>query len=256
MTDVTQDGNAHSPHARPSSELHEWHERHESRDQAARAEERQSAGEPGDRIGQPGRRRFVTGACAAAAALAFVSAGRRGAQDAFGIADALAADPAGPATDASTASAAAAAAPADSGYNAFIALSQHLTGRTRFDAVLSQRIYAALARSSSQFEPNVGALNTWIKGHGGVPSDTVTAALKTDQPELASTVGDIMRAWYLGLVGEMPKVQVLAYEKALMFDPVSDVLTIPSYCRDVPFYWTKKPADMPAATVAAVSAAK
>jgi hypothetical protein len=26
-----------------------------------------------------------------------------------------------------------------------------------------------------------------------------------------------------------------------MFDPVSDVLTIPSYCRDVPFYWTQKP---------------
>jgi hypothetical protein len=39
----------------------------------------------------------------------------------------------------------------------------------------------------------------------------------------------------------MPTVQVLAYEQALMFDPVSDVLTIPSYCRDVPFYWTQKP---------------
>jgi fructose 5-dehydrogenase small subunit len=26
-----------------------------------------------------------------------------------------------------------------------------------------------------------------------------------------------------------------------MFDPVNDVLTIPSYCRDVPFYWTRKP---------------
>jgi hypothetical protein len=26
-----------------------------------------------------------------------------------------------------------------------------------------------------------------------------------------------------------------------MFEPVKDVLTIPSYCRDVPFYWTQKP---------------
>jgi hypothetical protein len=26
-----------------------------------------------------------------------------------------------------------------------------------------------------------------------------------------------------------------------MFDPVKDVLTVPSYCRDVPFYWTRKP---------------
>jgi fructose 5-dehydrogenase small subunit len=217
MTDVTQDGTAPRLDVSP-----------------AREAAQRSAGDRDDGVERPGRRRFVTLACAAAAALAFASAGRRGVPYAFGIADARAAAPA-----------------TDSGYNAFIALSQHLTGRTRFDATLGQRIYAALARASSQFEQNVGALNTWLQGHGGVPSDTVTAALKTDQPELASTVGDIMRAWYLGLVGEMPNVQVLAYEKALMFDPVSDVLTIPSYCRDVPFYWTKKPVDTVAATVSA-----
>ncbi|WP_322061774.1 sugar dehydrogenase complex small subunit [Paraburkholderia sp. J63] len=235
MTDVTQDGPAHS----------------DAGEAADRA----------DRIARPGRRHFVafvTGGCASAATLAFALAGRRGArfatQYAFGIAGAWAADSSASAP--ATSDASVAALPAQTGYDAFIALSQHLTGRTHFDAVLGQRIYAALAHASSQFEQNVGALNTWIKAHGGVPSDTVTAALKTDQPELASTVGDIMRAWYLGLVGEMPNVQVVAYEKALMFDPVSDVLTIPSYCRDVPFYWTKKPADMPATTVAALLAAK
>jgi|GEM_PF-556140 len=234
MTDVTQDGTAHSPHPPPAH------------DPAARTEAPPRAGKPDERIERPGRRYFIAGACASAAALAFALAGRRGAPYAFGIADARAADPA----------ASAAAAPAQSGYSAFIALSQHLSGRTHFDAVLGQRIYAALARASSQFEQNVGALNSWLKDHGGVPSDTVTSALKADRPELASTVGDIMRAWYLGLVGEMPNVQVLAYEKALMFDPVSDVLTIPSYCRDVPFYWTQKPADMPATTVAALFAGK
>ncbi|MDR3100087.1 MAG: sorbitol dehydrogenase family protein [Paraburkholderia sp.] len=239
MTDVTQDGTA------PLPRLDSPHER------AAGPVELPLA-RVDERIEHPGRRHFVTsvafatGACAASA-LAFALAGRRGAQYVFGIADAAAASPAASAV---------AAAPADSGYAAFIALSRHLTGRTHFDAVLGQRIYSALARASSQFEQNVSALNTWIKEHGGVPSDTVTAALKTDRPELASTVGDIMRAWYLGLVGEMPKVQVLAYEKALMFDPVSDVLTIPSYCRDVPFYWTSKPADMPATTVAALLAGK
>ena len=207
-----------------------------------------TAHSPDDPVDRPGRRRFVTLACATAATLAFAMAGRRGTQSALGIADVLAATPA--------ADPAASAAPAQSGYAAFLALSQRLTGRTRLDAVLGQRIYAALARASSQFEQNVGALNAWLAAHGGVPSDTVTAALKTDQPELASSVGDIMRAWYLGLVGEMPNVQVLAYEKALMFDPVSDVLTIPSYCRDVPFYWTTKPSDMPASTVAAMSAAR
>lgn len=167
---------------------------------------------------RPGRREFVTGACAAAAALAFAAAaGRLGFGRAF------------------------AATPADTGYDAFIVLSQRLTGRTSFDKPLGQRVYVALTRASSQFAPNVAALNTWLQNHGGTPSDTVTEALKSEQPELASTVADIMRAWYLGLVGESPHVQVVAYEKALMFDPVSDVLTIPSYCRDVPFYWTQKP---------------
>ncbi|RQH05682.1 sugar dehydrogenase complex small subunit [Paraburkholderia dinghuensis] len=170
---------------------------------------------------RPGRRQFVIGACAAAAVLAFAVAGRSGSPLGFGRV--------------------LAATPADSGYDAFLVLSQRLTGRSTFDQPLGQRVYVALARANSQFGQNVGALNSWLQNHGGVPSDTVTEALKSDQPELATTVGNIMRAWYLGLVGDSPHVQVVAYEKALMFDPVSDVLTVPSYCRDVPFYWTKKP---------------
>jgi hypothetical protein len=67
--------------------------------------------------------------------------------------------------------------------------------------------------------------------------------LQADQPQLAKTVSAITRAWYLGLVGDMPNVQVIAFERALMFEPVKDILTIPSYCRDVPFYWTHKPAN-------------
>jgi fructose 5-dehydrogenase small subunit len=168
------------------------------------------------------RRRWLTGACAAAAALAFASAGRF---SSWGIAPAFA------------------DAPAGGGLDAFLALSQHLTARVSFDPVLAKRIYAALVQSDKQFTQNVAALNTWLAGHGGVPSDTVTQALAAEQPPLAKTVTAIMRAWYLGLVGESPHVQVLAYESALMFDPVKDVLTIPSYCRDVPFYWAHKPAN-------------
>ncbi|MCC8396758.1 sorbitol dehydrogenase family protein [Paraburkholderia sp. MMS20-SJTR3] len=167
------------------------------------------------------RRTWLLGSCAAAAALAFAGVSR-----APLLTSAFAAD----------------AAPAAAGLDAFLALSQHLTGRSEFDPLLGQRVYAALSRADSQFAQNVGALNTWLQSHGGVPSDTVTQALQSEQPALAKTVGAIMRAWYLGLVGDMPHVEVVAYEKALMFTPVSDVLTIPSYCRDVPFYWTRNPA--------------
>jgi hypothetical protein len=162
----------------------------------------------------------VLGACAAAAALAFAGAGRPLSWIAPAFAD---------------------APPAGGGLDAFLALSQRLTGRSGFDTVLGKRVYDALAKSDSQFTQNVAALNTWLQGHGGVPSDTVTQALQAEQPALAKAVSAIMRAWYLGLVGDMPHVDVVAYEKALMFEPVKDVLTVPSYCRDVPFFWTHKP---------------
>jgi hypothetical protein len=168
----------------------------------------------------------VLGTCAAAVALAFAGAGRSfwSFRSFPWIAPAFADAP-----------------PAGGGLDAFLALSQRLTGRTGFDPVLGQRVYGALVKADSQFAQNVAALNTWLQGHGGVPSDTVTQALQVEQPALAKSVSAIMRAWYLGLVGELPHVEVVAYEKALMFDPVKDVLTVPSYCRDVPFYWTRKP---------------
>lgn len=170
------------------------------------------------------RRVLVLCAMAGAAVLAFTTAGRPGLP--YGL---------------SAISPAFADAPQGGGLDAFLALSQHLTGRSSFDPVLGRRIYDTLLKSDSAFTGNVAALNTWLQNHGGVPSDTVTQALQADQPALAKSVSAIMRAWYLGLVGDMPHVDVVAYEKALMFEPVKDVLTIPSYCRDVPFYWTQKP---------------
>ncbi len=162
------------------------------------------------------RRAWMLGACASAATLALAPAFRAPA-----LADTL--------------------PPAGGGFDAFIALSQKLTGRSGFDPALGKRVYDALSKADSQFTQNVAALNTWLQRHGGVPSDTVTQALQVDQPVLAKTVGAIVRAWYLGLVGDLPQARVIAYERALMFEPVKDVLTVPSYCRDVPFYWSSKP---------------
>lgn len=168
------------------------------------------------------RRLFLQGACAQAAMLAFGAA--------IGL----------PLT--ASRALAAFTPPAGGGLDAFTALSQQLTGRASLDTALASRIYDALKKADSAFVADVAALNTWLKTHGGVPSDTVTAALASEDARLSKTVGHIVRAWYLGLVGQLPTVQVLAYEHALMFDPVNDVLTIPSYCRDVPFYWAQKPA--------------
>jgi hypothetical protein len=172
------------------------------------------------------RRQFVLGACASAATLSFAAT--------LGLTFV-------PFVPFGTAPAFAFAPPEGGGFDAFVALSQQLTGRESLAPALGKRIYDALARTDSAFAHNVAALNTWLKSHGGVPSDTVTAALQAEDARLAKTVGAVMRAWYLGLVGDIPAVKVVAYESALMFDPVKDMLTIPSYCRDVPFYWAQKP---------------
>ncbi|RDU95098.1 sugar dehydrogenase complex small subunit [Trinickia dinghuensis] len=178
-------------------------------------------GRPREAEAAAARRQFLLGAGASAAALAFTAA--------IGL----------PLT---ASRAFAFAPPAGGGLDAFTALSQQLTGRPTLDAMLASRIYDGLSKADSAFVSNVAALNKWLATHAGVPSDTVTAALAADDPRLAKTVERVVRAWYLGLVGDMPMVHVVAYEHALMFDPVNDILTIPSYCRDVPFYWAQKPA--------------
>jgi len=51
----------------------------------------------------------------------------------------------------------------------------------------------------------------------------------------------VLSAWYLGKVGEGAHARVVSYENALMFDAVSDVLVIRSYCSNRPGYWAAKP---------------
>nr|WP_244173298.1 sorbitol dehydrogenase family protein [Caballeronia temeraria] len=127
------------------------------------------------------------------------------------------------------------------GLDAFLAVSMKLTGRASFDPLLAERVHAALARNDAGFDAKIAALGKWLATHGGTPTDIITAALDATRPELAKTVGSVMRAWYLGVAGEPPHVEVVAFERALMFDPVGDMLTIPSYCRGEPADWAKKP---------------
>ncbi|WP_244816826.1 sorbitol dehydrogenase family protein [Caballeronia sp. Lep1P3] len=123
----------------------------------------------------------------------------------------------------------------------FIAVSMKLTGRSGFDSLLAQRVHAALAHADAQFDAKIARLDRWLSTHGGTPSDVVTAALHATQPDLAKTVGDTMRAWYLGVAGVGAQAEVVAFERALMFDPVRDMLTVPSYCRGQPADWASKP---------------
>jgi hypothetical protein len=65
-----------------------------------------------------------------------------------------------------------------------------------------------------------------------------------DVPEgpLKETALAIISAWYLGVVQDADDAEVFAFEYALMYQPTSDVMTIPSYAISGPNAW---PADAP-----------
>lgn len=141
----------------------------------------------------------------------------------------------------------------------FMALSHHLTGRKQLNPILGQRLLQALQQNYENFEPAMLAVAEFVQRQPQLSVAELPAALQEQQPELAAVPQQIISAWYLGQIGQLSPesserrgqaskeptpsdVAVLSYEHALMFDPVRDVLTIPSYCRDLPGYWAHQPA--------------
>lgn len=63
-----------------------------------------------------------------------------------------------------------------------------------------------------------------------------------DVPEgaLKTTARSIISSWYLGVVTDALDAEVFAFEYALMYQPTSDVMTIPSYAISGPNAWTAK----------------
>jgi hypothetical protein len=61
-----------------------------------------------------------------------------------------------------------------------------------------------------------------------------------DVPEgpLKATALAIISAWYMGVVTDAYEAEVFAFEYALMYQPTSDVMTIPSYAVSGPNGWT------------------
>lgn len=108
---------------------------------------------------------------------------------------------------------------------AFIALSQALTGKPQLDPALGERLFTALQKSipalPQQLSPLAQALAV-----GSLDSASEALALR------------ILEAWYLGVVDGV----VVSYEQALMFDAVADSLGIPTYCAGAPGFWAAKPA--------------
>jgi hypothetical protein len=108
--------------------------------------------------------------------------------------------------------------------DAFMTLSESLTGKAGLNRVVGQRLLQALQKGSFQFADTLPQLA------GALASGTLTP----DQEALALR---ILEAWYTGIVDNV----VITYEEALMFGVVSDTLVIRSYCPNKPGFWAAKP---------------
>lgn len=125
----------------------------------------------------------------------------------------------------------------------FLALSTTLTSRQHLHPQTSARIYIALSAQNPEFQLRAAALFQFIQLHQIKDVDIIVNTLKNNAKlaPLETVLHQIIEAWYLGVAGDGTHSKVIAYESALMFDQVRDVLGVPSYCPAPPGYWAKQP---------------
>lgn len=120
---------------------------------------------------------------------------------------------------------------------AFLAFSRAITGHSDLSPTTAARIYDAMQADRPGFANAVAELASLIS--------------RTDRPEalLAASKGAgldaiamaIVSAWYTGTVTTTKAPVVVSYVEALMYRPVSDGLTVPTYCNKGPIWWTGLP---------------
>jgi hypothetical protein len=123
----------------------------------------------------------------------------------------------------------------------FLSLSELLTGHSKLNPELGHRLNASLSDTHADFDAHVSACTAFARAHGLSAAQPLIAALQAQNLQLAAMALAIVSAWYTGVAGDGPQAKVVAYPEALMFRTVQDVLTVPSYCRAAPGYWTARP---------------
>ena len=101
---------------------------------------------------------------------------------------------------------------------------------------IGKRMGAAMGASNSSLSQQIdGLLSIAREKNAQVVEDFFP-----DVPDgpLKETALSIISAWYLGVLTDAPDAEVFAYEYALMYQPTSDVMTIPSYAISGPNRWT------------------
>lgn len=126
------------------------------------------------------------------------------------------------------------------GFDAFMALSRYLTGKSALDADQAQALYAGLLADQADLPQHIAQLQTFI-AQTSTSANQLQQVLDAQSSPLAALPKLIMKGWYLGIVGSGAKARAVAYEQALMYPPIADVIVMPTYARGEPGYWAAPP---------------
>jgi hypothetical protein len=122
----------------------------------------------------------------------------------------------------------------------FMALSALLAGRQSLDAAQAKRLYAALVADDPNFAANAKSLLESVEQRKLDPM-ALQQVLDAEKSPWAAVPRQVMRAWYLGIVGSGDKARCLAFETALNAEVVADVLKPPTYAYGAYGSWARKP---------------
>lgn len=128
----------------------------------------------------------------------------------------------------------------------FLGLSRKVTGYDDLNPLTASRIYDALAADG------VAALEKLLALADG-KGDAKAIQTLAREAGLGDTLTAVVSAWYTGTVTSKAQATVVAYREALMYRPVEDGLTVPTYCNKGPMWWqdtlppgvTRKPVNNP-----------
>jgi hypothetical protein len=115
-----------------------------------------------------------------------------------------------------------------------------LTGHEDLSLATSKRMFDLLRRDGeigSQRLSALIALADTNRSPEAIKAAAVAAGLDADRMR-------IVTAWYTGTLDTTDGPVVLAYRDALMYRPVEDGMTVPTYCNKGPMWWTGLPPEI------------
>jgi hypothetical protein len=119
----------------------------------------------------------------------------------------------------------------------FLSLSKAATGHIDLSTTTARRMLAAFKQADPGFARRATSL--WQLHHDSQNPEEMLA--EANAKGLHGTMLELIAGWYTGTVGAGENTHMVSYADALMYRPVADGLTIPTYCSNGPAWWTASP---------------